>query len=71
MVKHTEGRVIVEDWIDIPLAVQTGVMFQEVRKQQIMDLLPPFPRFFCLEFWIIETREYFHYISLSISAVNF
>jgi len=33
MVKHTERRVIMDDWIDIPMAAQTGVMFQEVRKQ--------------------------------------
>ena len=39
--------------------------------KKILDLLPPFPRFFCLEFWIMETREYFHYISLSISTVKY
>jgi len=33
VVKHTERRVIVDDWINIPLAAQTGVMFQKVRKQ--------------------------------------
>ena len=31
--KHTERKVILDDWIELPLAAQTGVMFREVRKQ--------------------------------------
>ena len=33
VVKHTERKVIVDDWIEVPMAAQTGVMFGEVRKQ--------------------------------------
>lgn len=33
VVKHTERKVIVDDWIEIPMAAQTGVMFREVRTQ--------------------------------------
>ena len=33
VVKHTERRVIMDDWIEIPMAAQTGVIFREVRKQ--------------------------------------
>lgn len=33
VVKHTERRVIVDDWIELPLAAQTGVMFRELREQ--------------------------------------
>jgi hypothetical protein len=33
VVKHTDRKVIVDDWIEIPMAAQTGVMFGQVRKQ--------------------------------------
>lgn len=33
VVKHTERKVVVDDWIEIPMAAQTGVIFREVRKQ--------------------------------------
>jgi hypothetical protein len=33
VVKHTDRKVLVDDWIEIPMAAQTGVMFGEVRKQ--------------------------------------
>ena len=32
-VKHTERKVVVDDWIEISMAAQTGVIFREVRKQ--------------------------------------
>jgi HrpA-like RNA helicase len=33
VVKHSERQVIVDDWIQLPMAAQTGVMFRELRKQ--------------------------------------
>lgn len=33
VVKHTECKVVVDDWIEISMAAQTGVIFREVRKQ--------------------------------------
>ncbi|CAB9507370.1 DExH-box ATP-dependent RNA helicase DExH7, chloroplastic [Seminavis robusta] len=33
IVKHTERKVIIDDWIEVPMAAQSGVMFREVRAQ--------------------------------------
>ena len=33
VVKHTERKVVVDDWIELSMAAQTGVIFREVRKQ--------------------------------------
>ena len=32
-VQHTNRKVLVDGWIELPMAAQTGVMFREVRKQ--------------------------------------
>lgn len=31
--QHTNRKVVVDAWIELPMAAQTGVMFREVRKQ--------------------------------------
>lgn len=33
VVKHTERKVFVDEWIELSMAAQTGVMFRELRKQ--------------------------------------
>ena len=33
VVKHLERKVVVDDWIELGIAAQTGVMFRELRKQ--------------------------------------
>ena len=42
VVKHMERKVVVDDWIEIPMAAQTGVMLVEVRKQVDRILMQKF-----------------------------
>jgi len=37
VVKHVERKVLVDDWIELTIAAQTGVMFRELRRK--LDLL--------------------------------
>jgi hypothetical protein len=37
VVKHTERKVCLDEWIELGIAAKTGVMFRELRKQ--VDLL--------------------------------
>lgn len=30
--KHTERKVVLDDWIELPMAAQSAVMFRELRK---------------------------------------
>jgi len=76
MVNYEHDKNWVETLLLVVATLATSSSFRDYQvpifqKLFIRGLLPPFPRFFCLQFWIMETREYFHYISLSISTVNF